>query len=83
MFERNNRGKCNAIATLAASGLGIGAGTTSHERIAVPGIAYRRIAGTGSQSETAIIVRSNDTSPLIQTFLTVVRGLKFDVVSRA
>jgi DNA-binding transcriptional LysR family regulator len=71
-----------SVLALAASGLGIGAVTKSHERIAVPGIAYRRIAGTGSQSETTIIVRSNDTNPLMQAFLSVVRGLKFDSASR-
>ncbi len=72
-----------SVLALVASGLGIGAVTRSHERIAVPGIAYRRIAGPGSQSETTIIVRSNDTNPLMQAFLTVIRGLKFDIVSGA
>jgi len=69
-----------SVLALAASGLGIGAVTKSHERIAVPGIAYRRIAGPGSQSETAIIVRSNDTNPLIRSFLTTTRRLRFDTV---
>jgi DNA-binding transcriptional LysR family regulator len=59
--------------TLVAGGIGLGIVSASLQRMAIPGVVFRMIAGSADSSEHAAVYRKNEGAPVINAFIAFLR----------
>lgn len=61
------------VISLVAAGLGVGLVTASTERLTSQDVVYLELVDPTPRAEFSVVWRRDDTSPLLQAFLAVVR----------
>jgi DNA-binding transcriptional LysR family regulator len=66
----------DALSVLAAvaSGMGIAVLSASLTRIAIPGVAFRKISKITRTSDHAVVVRKNEGAPVVKAFVSLLRA---------
>jgi DNA-binding transcriptional LysR family regulator len=61
------------ILTLVASGFGIAFVPESFRKVAIPGVAYRDMAGPPRNAQLAVVRRRDNTAPAVKAFMRTLR----------
>ena len=62
-----------SVLTLVAAGVGISIVSEGMCRVAIPGVVFRELIGTGHQAEFALVHRRNEDAPVVKAFIQMAR----------
>jgi len=62
-----------SVLTLVSAGTGIGIVSAALARLAIPGVAFRKLTGSVQRAEVALVYRRNEDAPVVKAFIQQMR----------
>jgi DNA-binding transcriptional LysR family regulator len=62
-----------SVLTLVGAGIGVSIVSEAMLRLAIPGVAFRRLVGIAQQAEFAMVYRRNEDAPVVRAFIQLLR----------